>query len=184
MAKRLAEKMKEKLGLHNEPIVQIPKEDKVVTMKDVARAGFVAIDELYDDRNHAVKLSQSLHRHNVYLNNVNIALREQLVRAQTERDFYMKMCERIGAWVATAHDNLGRVLTEVGQTKTSIDALPNFLGPTNNPSVPEIDAVGLPLFDHDGMSSDDPLPQPGESIPEPTAAEISALAQRLNGGHS
>src|SRR5262245_57447466 len=149
--KKMTGRLKEKLGMVEaepvviEPRLDVPSTDKADALAEEARSGFAAIAALYADRNKSVKLAQSFHRHNVYLNNVNIALRGQLQHANLERDHYMKMNARIGAWVVQAHDLLSRIAGEVGHVNEIIEHMEPAPAVTNNPEVPELDTTGLPV---------------------------------------
>ena len=148
---KITKKLKEKLGtVEADPVViqpklDVPSADKADALAEAARSGFAAVTALYADRNKSVELAQSLHRHNVYLNNVNIALRGQLQHAMLERDHYMKMNARINAWVLQAYDLLGRIAGEVGHVNEIIEHMEPAAPVTNNPEVPQLDATGLPI---------------------------------------
>lgn len=150
--KKMTGRLKEKLGMVMEadpvviePRLEIPAADKASALKEAAEGGFAAITALYADRNKSVELAQSLHRHNVYLQNVNIELRGRLQHANLERDYYMKMNARVGAWVIQAHDLLARIAGEVGHVTELVEHMEPAAPVSNNPDVPELDTVGLPV---------------------------------------
>lgn len=177
----MARRLKERFGLVNgekpEPVVVVPSTDTAKTLAEAAESGFVAIQELFQDRNKSVELAQSLHRHNVYLQNINNSLRAEVQRSRMERDYYLKLNARLTAWVAQAHDILGRIYSEIGQNALTIETLEPLPGPTNNPSVPELDSSGVPQFENE-IAGD--LPHGGESLPPVTADQLRDLAERLS----
>jgi hypothetical protein len=157
-----------------EPTVSVPPADKAGALVEAAESGFAAIQALYADRNKSVELAQSLHRHNVYLLNLNNGLREELMHARQERDHYLRFNSRISAWVVQAHDLLGRISSEVLQTTSIVEHMPHVPMTNNNPVMEQLDATGCPF----------PQPVPAvdglEMNEEPVSDEnIASLAARF-----
>jgi hypothetical protein len=177
--------LKQRLGLVNgnaekpEPVLVVPSPDAAKSLAEAAESGFAAIQELFVDRNKSVELAQSLHRHNVYLMNINNSLRAEVIRSRTERDYYMKLNSRLTAWVAQAHDIIGRVYSEIGQNALNIETLEPIQGPTNNPAMPDINAVGIP---YDEVA--DEAKTGGDSLPPVDAEQLRDLAERLRANGS
>lgn len=180
---KMARKLKDRLGMvaqpaqAEEPMVTVPDADKARSLVEAAESGFAAVTALYADRNKSVELAQSLHRHNVYLLNINNDLRARLQHAQMKSDHYMRLNARVGAWVAQAYDLLGRISGEVGHCEAIVDHMPTPPVATNNPEAPPLDANGIPVieaaFDTQGM----PIPENGP--PEIDAEQIRLVIASL-----
>jgi hypothetical protein len=168
------------------PTLEVPEADSAKDLATAAESGFAAIQALFAERNKSVELSQNLHRHNVYLLNVNNGLAHELRHARQERDHYMRMFARSEAHLKQCYDILGRVLGEAGHTACLIEGMEPTPVPTNNPTAPEIDTVGRPLeADHAAQlrvhQSYDGEGLPLEGPPPVTRDELHALAARING---
>lgn len=128
-----------------QPEVRVPPVDKVGNLVEEAGRGFAAIQALYDDRNKSIELAQTLHRKVVYLTNVNVALRGDLQAARDERDHYMMLNAKISAWVTQAEDLIAMISREVVQTSKIVQQLAAPMPVSNNPDMPPLNSIGLPI---------------------------------------